>query len=161
NHWFETRNDVSALGNVVRMGVVADTVEVAASWIELPSLYDDAISGLRALEGIVAASAHESHAYLDGACLYFTFAGLGGDAEDDTWAETFYRAAWDAIMRATLAHHGSISHHHGIGIVRSGYLPEALGDGYEVLRTLKRALDPNGILNPGKLVRSDDEDAPW
>ena len=151
DHWYATRNDVSALGNVVRMGVVVDTVEVAASWRELPGLYRDAITALRALEGTVAASAHESHAYLDGACLYFTFAGLGADPQDDEWAERYYSAAWAAIMAATHTHRGSISHHHGVGIVRAAYLPGALGSGYAVLRALKSALDPGGILNPGKL----------
>jgi len=150
-HWFETRNDVSALDTVVRMGVVVDTVEVAASWHELSGLYSDAVTALRALEGTVAASAHESHAYIDGACLYFTFAGTGAEPEDDTWAERYYRSAWDTVMRATLAHHGSISHHHGIGIVRAEYVGDALGAGLDVLRAIKRALDPNGILNPGKL----------
>ena len=151
DHWYETRNDVSALDNVVRMGVVVDTVEVAASWAELPGLYADAVAALRAIEGTAAASAHESHAYIDGACLYFTFAGLGPDPEDDAWADAYYRSAWDAIMTATRAHQGSISHHHGIGLVRAGYLPGALGAGFEVLRRVKRALDPAGILNPGKL----------
>ena len=151
-HWYATRNDVSALENVVRMGVVVDTVEVAASWTELHGLYTDAVTALRAIDGTVAASAHESHAYIDGACLYFTFAGLGGDPADDSWADAYYRSAWDAIMSATRAHHGSISHHHGIGLVRAGYLGDALGGGFEVLRRVKRALDPAGILNPGKLA---------
>lgn len=152
DHWLETRNDVSVLGRVLEMGVVADTIEIAAPWAELPGLYRDAVAGLRAIDGTVAASAHESHAYLDGACLYFTFAGLGRDPEDDAWAEAYYRGAWDAVMTATRAHHGSISHHHGIGLVRARYVPDALGSGYDVLRRVKSSLDPRGILNPGKLV---------
>jgi alkyldihydroxyacetonephosphate synthase len=155
DHWFETRNDVSALGRVLAMGVVVDTVEVSASWSQLPGLYDGAVQGLRALEGTVAASAHLSHAYLDGGCLYFTFAGLGTDPEDDVWAESFYHRAWDVVMRAALGHHGSISHHHGIGLVRGPYMSRALGEGLEVLSRVKAALDPDGILNPGKLGLGD------
>ena len=41
--------------------------------------------------------------------------------------------------------------HHGIGLVRGGYLAEALGAGYDVLESLKKMLDPSGVLNPGKL----------
>lgn len=151
DHWLATRNDVSVLGRVLEMGVVADTIEIAARWSELPALYRDAVAALRALEGTVAASAHESHAYVDGACLYFTFAGLGSDPGDDAWAEAYYRAAWGAVMSATRAHRGSISHHHGIGLLRAPYVADALGGGYGVLRRLKAALDPRGILNPGKL----------
>jgi alkyldihydroxyacetonephosphate synthase len=58
---------------------------------------------------------------------------------------------WDAGTRAVLAAGGSLSHHHGVGINRSRYMAEALGHGMGVLGALKAALDPAGILNPGKL----------
>ncbi len=149
--WLSHRNDVSALESVTRAGIVVDTVEIAAPWGSLSGIYDTALEGLQATEGILAASAHESHAYLEGACLYFTFAGRGPDPEDDFWAEAFYRRCWEGVLEATLAGGGSISHHHGIGLVRGPYLAEALGTGFEVLGRLKSALDPRGILNPGKL----------
>ena len=47
---------------------------------------------------------------------------------------------------------GSIAHHHGIGRVRREWLPEQLGESYQTLRSLKQALDPAGIMNPGALV---------
>ncbi len=149
--WLEHRNDVSALASLTRGGIVVDTIEVAASWSALPELYADATSGLAQVEGCLNASAHESHAYLDGACLYFTFAGRGEDPADERWALRFYEESWKRVMEATRRHGGSISHHHGIGIVRGPFLREALGEGWSVLRALKSALDPAGILNPGKL----------
>ncbi|HLI44441.1 MAG TPA: FAD-binding oxidoreductase [Acidimicrobiales bacterium] len=149
--WLEHRNEVAALASLTRAGIVVDTVEVAAPWRELGGLYRECMSELGALEGCLAASAHESHAYLDGACLYFTFAGRGPDPHDEAWAARFYGEAWRRVMAVTRRHGGSISHHHGIGVVRGRYLAEALGEGYFVLEQLKRALDPTGILNPGKL----------
>jgi alkyldihydroxyacetonephosphate synthase len=149
--WLGHRNDVSALASVTRAGIVVDTIEISAPWSALDGIYAEAIGSLGELEGCLAASAHESHAYLDGACLYFTFAGRPAGAADDGWAERFYRAAWDIVLAATSEGGGSISHHHGIGLVRGPYLRGALGDGYAVLATLKAALDPAGILNPGKL----------
>jgi alkyldihydroxyacetonephosphate synthase len=149
--WFAHRNDVSVLEAVIRAGIVVDTIEIAAPWDALTSIYDSALTALQETAGIVAASAHQSHAYLEGACLYFTFAGLGPDPGDDAWAERFYRRCWQAVLGATLAKGGSISHHHGIGVVRGPYLPDALGAGFDVLKRLKTALDPRGILNPGKL----------
>jgi len=97
--------------------------------------------------GTAVASAHQSHSYRDGACLYFTFAGQPDAAE----REAYYRAAWDAGTRAVLHHGGSLSHHHGVGLNRARFVPEALGDGFDVLAGVKAALDPRGILNPGKL----------
>jgi len=160
--WLSHRNDVSALEWVTRAGIVADTIEIAAPWEALAGIYEGALAALEEIPGIIAASAHESHAYLEGACLYFTFAGTGPDPGDDAWAESFYRRCWDAVLGVTLASGGSISHHHGIGLVRGPYLAKALGAGFEVLERLKTALDPRGILNPGKLgLPSRFGAAPW
>jgi alkyldihydroxyacetonephosphate synthase len=109
----------------------------------------------------LAASAHQSHAYTDGACLYFTFAGRGPEGDGD-WREQYYRRAWDTVTDATLAHGAAISHHHGIGLNRSRFLPRALGSGFDVLSGLKKSFDPVGILNPGKLgLPSPFGSAPW
>jgi len=161
-HWFTHRNDMSLLESVIRAGIVVDTIEVAAPWDALAAIYEAALAALREIPGTITASAHQSHAYLDGACLYFTFAGLGPDPADDAWAETFYRRCWQAVLGVTSRHGGSISHHHGIGLVRGRYLPDALGAGFDVLRKLKTALDPRGILNPAKLgLPSPFGPAPW
>jgi len=154
--WLEHRNDTSALGALVSRGVLVDTVEVAAAWRELPRLYEAAIAALRAEPTVIAASAHQSHAYGDGACLYFTWAARPQD-------DAVYVRAWDAVTTATLAHGGAISHHHGIGLNRGRWLEPALGAGaFGVLRALKSALDPAGILNPGKLgLPSPFGSAPW
>ena len=148
--WLGHRNDVSALAPLWRAGIVVDTAEISGSWSALPGLFDEVVTSLKAVEGTLAASAHQSHAYTDGACLYFTFAGRGPD-EDDDWRERYYRQAWDIVTNATLAHGAAISHHHGIGLNRSRFMPRALGSGFEVLVGLKESFDPVGILNPGKL----------
>src|SRR5438128_8443300 len=103
------------------------------------------------VEHALAVSAHQSHAYSDGACLYFTFAGRPPDEGGLEARETFYRQAWDAATYAVLARGGALSHHHGIGLNRARFLPSALGPAFEVLTSVKRALDPRGVLNPGKL----------
>jgi alkyldihydroxyacetonephosphate synthase len=81
---------------------------------------------------------------------------LDGDApalddEQQAWAEQYYARAWNEVTAATRDAGGAISHHHGIGINRARFLPDALGAGFGVLTTVKQALDPKGILNPGKL----------
>jgi alkyldihydroxyacetonephosphate synthase len=99
------------------------------------------------VEHTLVASAHQSHSYSDGACLYFTFAGR--PPEDRR--EQYYRAAWDAGQRAVLAAGGALSHHHGVGVNRARFVHDALGNAFDVLASVKQALDPHGILNPGKL----------
>jgi alkyldihydroxyacetonephosphate synthase len=145
--WLEKRNDVSALHHHVAQGAVVDTVEIAARWSSLAGAYEAVLVALRAFDDLVVASAHLSHAYTDGACLYFTFGGFPPKDQ----REDFYRRIWDAAMQATLSQGAALSHHHGIGLNRARYVREALGPGFDVLAAVKSALDPNGILNPGKL----------
>jgi alkyldihydroxyacetonephosphate synthase len=144
--WRERRNDVSALAPLWERGYVVDTLEVAGPWSILMTMYHEVTTALGSIEGMFVASVHQSHAYLDGACLYFTFA-----AKPEGDVEEFYRRAWDVATRAVLASGGALSHHHGVGRNRARFVREALGSGYDVLVAMKRELDPNNILNPGAL----------
>ena len=147
DRWLSHRNDVSALEALIGRGYVVDTMEVAGPWGALPGIYDDAVAAMSAVEGVAAVSAHQSHSYVDGGCLYFSFGGIvePGDREE------FYRAVWDAGTRAVLRRGGALSHHHGIGLNRARFMREALGPAFGTLASVKAALDPQGILNPGKL----------
>ena len=149
DQWFAHRNDVSALEALVSRGYVLDTIEVSGPWSRLAAMYAAAVGAVQSLDGALAASAHQSHAYVDGACLYFTFAGNVGD--DPAAKSAFYRAAWDGVTDAVLTRGGALSHHHGVGLNRGRFMADALGAGFDVLVAVKSALDPNGVLNPGKL----------
>ena len=149
--WLEHRNEVSALEALISKGYVLDTMEIAAPWSRLEAIYSAATAALREVPGAMAASAHQSHSYVDGACLYFTFAGKP-ESDDAATRDEMYRAFWEAGQRAVLQAGGALSHHHGVGLNRSRFVAEALGDGgMGVLQSVKDSLDPNGILNPGKL----------
>jgi alkyldihydroxyacetonephosphate synthase len=145
--WVRHRNDTGALQTLTRQGYVVDTMEIAAPWSRLAELFIAVRAALMSVPHAVSASCHLSHSYPDGACLYFTFLAQPPAAE----VETTYIAMWDAGQRTVLARGGNLSHHHGIGINRSRFVATALGGGAAVLAAVKRALDPNGILNPGKL----------
>ncbi len=145
--WVEHRNDVSALEALINKGYVVDTMEVAGSWADLPAIHAGATAAISGVEGTLVASCHQSHAYTDGACLYFTFAAK----VEPEQRERYYREVWDAGTGAILAAGGALSHHHGVGINRARFVPEALGEAFATLVALKGTLDPAGILNPGKL----------
>jgi alkyldihydroxyacetonephosphate synthase len=150
--WLERRNDVSALAPLWERGLVVDTIEVAGSWSILESLRQRVTHTLRSLEGMLVVSVHQSHAYLDGACLYFTFAAQPDDPE------TFYRQAWDVAMAEVISAGAAMSHHHGVGRNRARFVARALGDTFPLLEGVKALLDPLGILNPGVLGLAG---APW
>ena len=158
DQWLDHRNDVSALEALISRGFVVDTMEVAAPWGRLAEVYAEGVAAIKAVDGTVAASAHQSHSYVDGACLYFTFAGK----VEPERREAYYCAAWDAGTRAALAHGAALSHHHGVGLNRARFVRDALGPAFDVLAAAKAALDPNGILNPGKLgLPSPFGEVPW
>ncbi len=142
--WLESRFH---LRSFAEMGFIGDTVEVAATWSALPALYDDMRAALGKVEHVAWVSAHQSHAYTDGACIYLTFAGT----PPPEVADSFCLQAWDAAVGAVRRHGACLSHHHGIGLAKARYLPESLGPAFGVLVAIKQALDPTGILNPGKL----------
>ncbi len=51
----------------------------------------------------------------------------------------------------TLRFKGTLTAEHGVGLAKSPYIHQELGTSHEVMKTIKKALDPNNILNPGKL----------
>jgi alkyldihydroxyacetonephosphate synthase len=156
--WMAHRNDTSALQGLTRKGFVVDTMEIAAPWSRLDDLFTDVRSAMLEVPHARAATCHLSHSYPDGACLYFTFAATPPAHE----IESTYVALWDAGQRAVLAGGGNLSHHHGVGINRGRFMTEALGAAHGVLISLKAALDPNGIMNPGKMgLPSPFGEAPW
>jgi D-lactate dehydrogenase (cytochrome) len=68
-----------------------------------------------------------------------------------------FLARWDEVNAAVFAvvakHGGSISAEHGIGVMKRDLLPRVKDPvAYALMQTLKRTLDPKGILNPGKVL---------
>ena len=148
--WFAHRNSVPSWDALLSRGLVVDTVEVSASWTDIGAVYDDAVAALKGIEGLIAGSAHSSHVYRSGLNLYFTFA-VQTAAPDQM--EPAYLEGWRRILDATARHGGSVAHHHGVGRVRRDWLATELGEtGVGLLRRVKAALDPNGIMNPGVLL---------
>jgi alkyldihydroxyacetonephosphate synthase len=148
-HWLQSRNKVPDWDFILDREMLADTIEVAATWDRIPRLYETVVAALAGAPGVVLASGHSSHVYVQGTNIYFTFVLKPADfarAEDD------YLTAWGRALEATLAAGGTISHHHGIGRLRTPWLERELGTAYPLLRDLKRALDPSGLMNPGVLV---------
>ena len=147
--WLDTRylTGKSAEGFKRSPGFVADTLEMTGCWRDLPAIYDEVVAAINAVPGTLAGSAHQSHAYVDGACLYFS---LRGDVEVEKRAE-WYRAAWDAANAVLIKYGAALSHHHGVGLLRAPYMKDALGSAFPLLETVKKALDPDNLLNPGKL----------
>ncbi|MFM8410879.1 MAG: FAD-linked oxidase C-terminal domain-containing protein, partial [Alphaproteobacteria bacterium] len=148
--WLGHRNSVPSWESLLRGGLVVDTIEVAATWDRVGPLYDSVTRAISAVPGILAATGHTSHGYTSGVNIYFTFVGAAKEAAEQ---ERIYLASWRAAMDASVDCGATISHHHGIGRVRRDWLAREVGtEGLAVLRAVKTAIDPHGIMNPGVLL---------
>ena len=152
--WYAERFDLPYLRDMLLdQGVMVDTLETATTWDNLLPLYErvgQAISAAIEAEGVrPLVICHVSHAYSDGASLYYTF--LARQAEDREIAQWEYvkRKATQAIMQQG----GTLSHHHGVGVDHRPWLEAEHGTlGVAAMRALKQTFDPYGVMNPGKLL---------
>jgi alkyldihydroxyacetonephosphate synthase len=134
-------------------GLLVETLETAATWSALPTVYDAVRSALR--ESLSRDGrrplimSHVSHGYPTGASLYVT---VLADRDDDLPIQQWLaakRAATDALLSAG----GTLTHHHAVGADHRPWLEREIGTlGVEVLRAVKERLDPAGICNPGVLL---------
>ncbi len=138
--WLRTRFNVEDdMEKARRFGLWFDTIEVAATWSRLARLHEDMENSLMGIDGVAAVMAHASHLYLNGACIYFTVLFKPDEA--------IYGKVWDAAMSVAARDGATISHHHGIGMLRSRSMGEELGGAISIIKSIKDALDPWGILN--------------
>jgi len=139
--------------SLIDAGAMVETLETSHTWSRLRALYDAVAGAIRdslreqGTPGIVFC--HLSHAYGDGASLYFTLLARRRPGEEiDQW-----RRVKSAACEAIVAEGGTITHHHAVGRDHAPYMAaEVTETGLEVLRAVKERLDPAGILNPGKLI---------
>ncbi|MEZ4266820.1 MAG: FAD-binding oxidoreductase [Myxococcota bacterium] len=144
--WLAKRHAVAfKQARIYQADSFVDTMEVATTWDRLPQLYD---SVRRAVTPHAFIMAHFSHAYREGCSIYFTFAAHRPTAERSA---ALYDTIWDAALQATQKAGGTASHHHGVGVAKKHAMAQEHGEMLRVWRALKDALDPQGIMNPGKL----------
>lgn len=138
---------------LMEMGAMVETLETSHAWSRFGELHEAVGAAIRnslAAQGTPGlVFCHLSHAYADGASLYFTFISRARrGAELEQWGEV-KRAACETIV----AHGGTITHHHATGRDHAPYMKAEVGaTGLDILQAVKEELDPEDIMNPGKLV---------
>jgi alkyldihydroxyacetonephosphate synthase len=151
-HWMERRFDFSIVeSRLNRPQGFAETIEVAHFWERILQTHFSLKQALSPYADQVLC--HFSHVYPQGTSLYTI---LLGEATDAAGAEQQLLRIWEVAMETCLQVGAALVHHHGIGLARQPYLPPALGANLDLFRRVKSALDPAGILNPGKLEGPDE-----
>jgi alkyldihydroxyacetonephosphate synthase len=139
---------------LLSVGVIADTFETAITWDRFDALHEALVREVRAaMKDVCGAgrlTCRFTHVYPDGPAPYYTFLAPARKGEE--------LAQWAAIKEAAsevlMAHGATITHHHAVGRLHRPWYerqrPVPMGD---VLRAMKRQLDPTGMLNPGVLIK--------
>jgi len=157
--WLKHRNDVQEFYDYTAAGYIVDTIEVAAGWSEIGAIYAEVMDRVRReVPELILICGHSSHSYPQGTNLYFIVGAK--PPRDPEGVARVYWAIWSRVMEVTLAHGGTISHHHGIGRVRRAWMSDELGSSLSLLERMKHALDPEGLMNPGTLLPNQDAAKP-
>lgn len=147
HHWYEHRYSVAFKApKLFQDGAFTDTMEVATTWSNLENLYHHVIKAMRSHALVFA---HISHVYAEGAAIYFTFVipmtGLSSSLKK-------FDFIWQKALQAVQEQGGVVSHHHGIGRLKSAFIRQEWGNAIKVFQKLKDFFDPNEILNPNVLI---------
>ena len=134
-------------------GYLVETLETATRWSRLADLRRTVVDTLHANLAVPDGTrpfvmSHISHVYATGASLYFTVIACADPAAPvQQWQQ-----AKSAVTGALVESEATITHHHAVGRDHAPWLEAEIGAlGHDVLRAIKGALDPTGVLNPGVL----------
>ena len=140
-------------GLTAGLGLVTGTFETAITWDKWPELdahvRERTTSALQEVCGGGSVNCRFTHIYPDGPAPYYTYTGAYRSGDFLGQQAAIKKAASDAIMESG----GTITHHHAVGRLHRPWYDQERPELFAVaLRSAKRALDPNGILNPGVLI---------
>jgi alkyldihydroxyacetonephosphate synthase len=156
NEWHKNRFRTPYLRNTLwALGYAIDTLETATDWANVPAMIEAIETALR--RGLkesgerVHVFSHLSHLYPYGSSIYTTY--LYRITEDPGQTLRRWEVLKAAASKAILAQGGTISHQHGVGTDHLPYLRQEKGLlALAALGDLCQRFDPEGIMNPGKLI---------
>ena len=149
--WWENKYKFFYPPYMFHMPQAFGTLDTVATFSDIKNVY-------RAMKKVVNENfpearfiGHFSHWYEWGCMLYARFIFEQAPA-DPREAADLYNRVWDLAIRAAIANGGVINEHHGVGLKLGRLMKELYGPAKPlVLDKLKKELDPNNIMNPGKM----------
>lgn len=153
----EEREEILATDNI---GI---TTEVSGCWDCIFEIYENAIRRVvEEVPDVTLMGGHSSHSYINGTNMYFTYYYNVVDCKPEEEINKYHNPINRIICEEVIRFGGSVVHHHGLGKARAHYVWEEYGSSFYMLETLKKAFDPNNIMNMGTLIpiKHNDKD-PW
>jgi alkyldihydroxyacetonephosphate synthase len=147
--WWDRRYDFYHPPHQPELPAIWGTLDVVATYARVEAVYDALHRAVRvpyAADGLELRM-HFSHWYLWGTMIYGRF--VVPDGGDDALA--LHDRIWEDGMTAALDAGAVINDHHGVGIKLGPYMRRQHGAALDSIQRIKAALDPHGVMNPGKL----------
>ncbi|MFC7063182.1 FAD-binding oxidoreductase [Halobacillus seohaensis] len=160
--WFENLNwDPSKVSEerkeIKETNNIGFTTEVSGSWGVIHNIYENCINRIRKeIPHITMLGGHSSHSYMNGTNMYFVYYYDLVDIKPEEEITKYHYPINKIIVEETIKAGGSMVHHHGVGKHRTPWIKEEYGSSYYILETLKKAFDPNGIMNKGTIFPEED-----
>lgn len=151
--WWDGKYEPYAKGKLPQPPVLYGTFDTVAKFSDLPGIYREKKHAIESQFGDrgVHYTAHFSHWFPWGGMIYDRFL-IETPPEDPAEAVALHDEIWDVGVLTSIANGGAVNEHHGIGQKLGRFMRPQYGqDGFDLLRRVKRAWDPDGIMNPGKL----------
>lgn len=126
------------------------TLDTVASYSDIENVYNAMKKVVETKYPMARFIGHFSHWFPWGAMLYGRFI-IENPPQDPHEAIYLHNKIWNDALRAAMAEGGVLNEHHGIGLKLSRLTSELYGDAFKLLKDIKSTLDPNRIMNPGKL----------
>lgn len=160
--WWNHRYDFYFPPKVKALPKLFGTIETVTTYDHILPLYTRKKRELESKYAPYGLSyfGHFSHWYPWGVMVYDQFI-IDHPPEDAMEALRLHNQVWEDAARLSLAYGGVLNEHHGIGLKLSALMPEQYGEAWPVLQAIKQALDPHGIMNPGKLGLGGDGWQAW
>lgn len=149
--WWEHRYDFYEPPHHPELPAIWGTIDVVASYRNIEAVYESLqrnVAQEYESEGLELRM-HFSHWYAWGTMIYARFLIPGAADRED--AVALHDGIWRAGVEGVMAAGGVINDHHGVGLKLAPYMRPQWGAAFDQLARIKRALDPNNIMNPGKL----------
>lgn len=150
--WWEGKYEPYAKGKLPAPPLMYGTFDTVARFADLPKIYRAKKEAIESKFGARGAryTAHFSHWYPWGGMLYDRFY-VDEPPTDPAEAIALHDELWDTGVKASIDNGGTINEHHGIGLKLGRFMRPQYGVGFDLMRGIKDAWDPDGIMNPGKL----------
>ena len=149
-NWWNHRYDFFFPNHMFRLPQAFGTLDTVATFANIENVYWAMKHVIEEEFPMARYIGHFSHWYEWGCMLYARFI-VDQPPEDAHEAAQLHNQIWDRCLRAAMKEGGLLNEHHGIGLKLGRLMKELHGPAFGVLEDIKKTLDPNNIMNPGKM----------